>query len=487
MPAPTTYFSYGSFETTDEIICTKVMMQRSYATFNISASFVVTRTSSAFLKASVDTMIEEFRKENQAIEIIVDGSAFFDGDPDDATAMIIRGDCSVVFNGAVSAKVECTLNGKLRPENQLTAGFYQFTTNFTISQSERVTGTITGTYSATAGRTAYENFMNAATGATARAAAILTVYYPTHNWDLITIGHSYPDESNDWLQFTLTYAQRIFPKFITDLGAGTHYDFSQITFSQTRSVFGDNAFPNSDAGSIHGVNWAEEGDELPAHARTSEGGLGVSYEEDVPVRYSISGWIPVKSSLKNYADLMVEWETLIKPALTEMIYTYIILTAENAGKTDAAFIETSNVPFNMTENGISPNMQIVVPGGGGLLEFAEQVNYSFDPNYLLEYYVNKKDDLSAWIGKLPTKVTCMQSARVSHVKGTYRTPKAPPFPKDFSKGYVWIQAGPCKIDYTAKKYKTKFLAGDNTDISVQTITYSCPWALVNKKSLLIIG
>jgi hypothetical protein len=485
MTARTTYFKYGGFQTSAEIICINVRMSRRYDAFNITATFTVTNKTTAELQANCDNIVQEFRKENQEIQITVNGTSFFAGNPTTNTAMIIKGNADVVFKGSLGAQVNVSLEGNLPPASQPTAGFYQYQINFTVSQSQRVSATISGIYSATGTATAFENFMNGTTGATVRAAIILTSYFSTYSWDLVSIGHSYPDESKKWLQFNLQYVQRIIPKYITAPEHGPFYDFSQLTFSQSRTKFGDNAFGTME-GASWGVNWADKGDsDLPKTAEWGRG-TGIDDSDKLPMRYIVSGFIPVYSQSKDYDDLMTEWDTYIKPALFALIHTYFISPAANIGEEGKAYIENSNVPFDVTENGISPNLVIVVPGSKGLLEYAEQISYSFDPNYIFEYYMNGKDDLTVWIGKNPTKITCYQSCRVTHIADTFTNPKPPPIPRALKEANVWVQDGPCKIDYTGQKVDIMQFGGGNL-MKTKTITYGCSWRLVNKKSSELIG
>ena len=475
MATPITELSYGALTTSANVICDKVRVNKRYDGFGVSGNLVLTALTTVALKTLCDTVQDEIRKENQALLVKVNAITIFTGSPLANTASVIRGNCNVIFTGALSAKIDFSFDGKLPPQSQPAAGFYQFNYNFNISQSERISATISGIYSSTAGNTAPVNYANAGTGAKARCAVILNAYFPGLFFDVTKTGKTMPEEGDDWLQFSLTYVQRIIPKYVTAPGSGPYYDFSSLRFTQSRSGWGGNALEGH--GETHGINWASAQGDVPADFEAGSGGVGAP--DEGTVRYSLSGEIPVYSTSRDYVTLMSEWETYILPALWELIFTYFITSAENSGDFGEVFIQSSNVPFDVTENGISPNLSIVVPGSGGVIEYADTLSYSIDPRYIVEYYLTYLDDYRAWIGKMPTEITCVQNCRVTSI-GSILAPMAPPFPEGIT-NVVWIQMGPARFEYKSELYNIK--TNNNVRVSVKTVSYTCQWKLVSTYSV----
>jgi hypothetical protein len=451
---PTTFISYGAFTTGTDVICESIKMVERYDSFSVSGRIIITKTTTAAAEAAGKILQDEIRKENQDLLITMNGVPFADFAPSANTAFAIRGDASIVFNGTTSLNCDFSFEGRLPPKARAT-GYYIFTMEFTQSQTERTTAVFSGTYTADGVSSASTLYEDGTNGAEVRCAALLTTYYAGRNFDMITPRLSCPEENDDWIQFSITYIERILPNAASD------YDFGHITFTRTQMPFETDAMPGG--GITYGVNWS--------------GGLTAP---DYPVqKWAIAGYIPVKSQSKNYADLMVEWESAIKPALWSLIDTYFWAQATIKSDYRQAFIENETTPFDVTENGISPNVSVLIPASGGIIEFAEALAYSLDPRYIVEYYLNGKDDFEAWIGKLPTVITCSQTARVTKLAVGADSPRAPQLPFGLS-DIMWIQDGAAKLLYRSKNYKITDAA--NRTVSARTLEYVCNWKLISESS-----
>jgi hypothetical protein len=460
LAAATTTLTYGSFTTGADVICTSVKRSLRYDSFSVSAEIFITKSSIGAAQSAAQTLEEEIRKENQDLLISVGGTTFFDAAVSSNKAFAVRGDCNLDFEGPTGLKFSISFEGRL-PAQARSTGFYIFSMDFNQSQTERITATFSGVYTAVGASGASALYADNTNGAEARCASLLNTYYNGRSFDMVSPKLSYPEESDNWIQFTLTYIERIMPNSATD------YDFSNISFTRSQTSYAGDAFEGS--GDVVGMNLA-----------------GTLMAPTAPVqRWTISGFIPVKSTSKNYDDLMSEWEGAIKPALWSFISTYFWAAALVKSQYSEAFIENENTPFDVTENGINPNLSVVLPASGGIIEFSEALTYNYDPRYVIEYLLNGKDDLKAWIGKLPTVISCVQNARCTKLTSYPDTLRPPATLPGFESVTKWIQDSPARLTHTSRNYQ--ITDSYQRTIKAKTLEYTCNWKLVHIDSYFAGG
>ena len=443
-------FTYGGV-TIDAIAVLNPKVTSNFDNFSVTCDLKLSKDTYINLLAAMTTAEGELRKENLKTVIEINGVTWWDLDPADNTAMIVRPSFVVNRVGKLDADISVTINGKLPA--RIADGNYPLAWSCQISQTERKTCNITGVYTATGAETAFENYLDAGTGGEAKATAILAAFFPGVLWDLLASSFSEPEDSDKWMEFSLTYSERLLPNL------HTWYDYTNIQWTQNRTPIGQRVFD------AKGDEW---GNSLSG---------GMVSPSEASIRYSLSGNIPLKSSIVNYDDAMEVWENVIKIDLFDLISTYFLAKAQNPGNYSNAFFENITVNFNATDNVLDIGGSIVVPESGGIIAFHESVTYIPSPGIVSEDYVNGKDDYDAWTGKMPSGYHCQQQCTYESIFATLDRPPAPAMPGGVS-DVVWIVEGDPHMTINKKRYL--LASRSNVRVNTFSVSYSCMWKLIKR-------
>lgn len=414
----TTILTYGTYTVAGTV--RTLTITRNYTDFNIRANVLISEDDPSTLKATCDNFETEMRLPNQLVKVEEDGNEFFSVDPAKDEAFQIRCEITPVFEASAARAYDVNITGKLRAIEA--SGAYIPNWSATIAQSERITFTYSGIYTATANATAQENFANSSTGAEKSAEDLLAVLFPSRNFRLVESDLSEPQDQNDWIQFRLRYVEWLLPN---DLDAsGTEYDFSHLIITLSEIPIGANV-EGADVGVYDFPKATQQG--KSKHKTSKKNSNTQSQSATIPKtpiqKFNITGNIIVKSQSVSYSGLVNLWEEKIREKLEAFLYDYFISKTKDHGQTPK--LEVYSVGFNPQESTITINASFVSPVGSGILEYAETIDYDLQTRAVVEYYLNGQDDYKAWVGKLPSKLVCTQNIRITSL---YPFPE-PPAPK----------------------------------------------------------
>ena len=457
----TNSLTYGA-TTFDVKSVLRARITHQFDNITLVATLIFSKSSPGDLLTAINAMRAALRIENQKVHLIINSQDFFNKDPANNEIFVVRAEVTDTRIGGSDAEVDVSFVGRLPARTA--DGKYPINWNAQYTHAGKITVNFKGTYTASGANAAQNRFDDPSTGAKAKCEAILTsffagiTFYPT--------GHtiSDPEETDDWFDFDFTFVQALFPN------AQSGWDFTRVVISQVRQPMGIRPIVGGSGKTIL---------DLDTH-KTEEGG-GSPFEDytldENLIRYHLSGEIPMLLENKDYNDMMVEWDSTIKPQLWDFIYDYFASQTEYPAEYGSLFIEETSIPFDITENGISPNITFVVPATGGIVTFSETFRYIYDYGYGVEMKLNKKDNFDAWVSKKPFKIFCVQTGRIEKIEGTPVLPLPPPIPDEISSGY-WVPIIPVELGMTTKQFN--ITDSRNRKFVIISLNFSVTWQLVKE-------
>lgn len=435
---------------------------RKFTSFNFSAEIKISEESySSLLSAGWVNPVAETIKENEKLQLSLNGQTWLDLDPASKTIFNTRAELTVKKVGAGSAEINLRVTGNM--PSQHSDGHYPFEVFIQKTQSNRVIARIKAYYFATSaggGATAYDNFEDPDTGAVARAKNYLNSMFTDYTWDEAGFHVSEPDESRDWLEYECNLIERLVDN------DSEKFDLSKLIFVQSRPPIGRTLDVGSIVPTTLGKNIAGEFEEPP----------------DGSVNYTLIGTIPVKKDQVATEEAMTLYETELLSAITLLIDQYFATKAQDAGQTSNLYFPENGFSYDATDSVIHVNLPITVPATGGIISYYQKLKYKIDPGITIEYYLKEEDDYEAWDGKVAKEITCIQEATIKSLLVS-ELPPPPPLPlftgvAEIATGLTWVPVGSADVDIEEIQHMRATAAGAN--VKIYTIQYFQMWKLIKK-------